>query len=208
MLSPDPGESRQMGKRNTAAVILAAGASSRMQSHKALLGFSPGVTFIEKIVSEYTSWGCTTIIVVVSEKTAATVKQILSGHAMVMVIVNDHIEFERLYSLKLGLANIKGADSCFFQNVDNPFVDSKILDTLFEERSDDACVTPIFEGRGGHPVLLNRKNMEFIRNYHLNDANLKLVMGELLCKKVGMPNNKVLININSPEEYERLFNLR
>ena len=197
-----------METKNTAAVILAAGISSRMQKPKALLGFSLEVTFIEKIVSEYANWGCTAISVVVGEKTASTVKQLLSGHKKVSVVVNDHPDSERFYSLKLGLENIKGADSCFFQNVDNPFVDSKILDALFEERSDDAYVTPIFEGRGGHPVLLNRKNINFIRNYHINDANLKLVLSGLAYKRVEMPNNKVLTNINTPEEYERLFNLR
>jgi molybdenum cofactor cytidylyltransferase len=176
-----------------------------METPKALLVFSPGVTFIEKIVSEYVNRGCTAVIVVVNEKTASTVQQILSVHKNVSLVVNDHLEFERFYSLKLGLENLKEADFCFFQNVDNPFIDSKILDALFEERSDDAFVAPVFEGKGGHPVLLNRKNMDFIRNYHINDANLKLVLSGLACKKVGMQDNKVLANINSPEEYKKIF---
>jgi len=47
--------------------------------------------------------------------------------------------------------------------------------------------------------------MDFIRNYHINDANLKFVLSGFACKKVVMPDNKVLTNINSPEEYESIF---
>jgi len=135
--------------KNTAAVILAADASSRMQSPKALLLFSPGITFIEKIVSEYANLGCTAIAVVVNENTASTVKQLLSLHEKVSVIVNDRPEFERFYSLKLGLENVREADFCFFQNVDNPFIDSMTLDLLFKERSDDAFIVPVCKGKGG-----------------------------------------------------------
>ena len=50
--------------------------------------------------------------------------------------------------------------------------------------------------------------MDFILNFQANDANLKFVMSSMDCKKVEMPNSKVLININCPEEYDRLFDLQ
>ena len=194
--------------KNTAAVILAAGISARMKTPKALLGFKPGVTFLEKIASVYFQWGCSEIIAVANEATAGLMKKILSLPAHASIIVNDHLEYERFYSLKLGLEKVKEAEFCFFQNVDNPFIDEDILNAIYNCRSGDAFVSPVFEGQGGHPVLLNRKNMDFIRNYHINDANLKLVLNGLTCKKVELSDNKVLININSPEEYERIFSKR
>jgi len=194
--------------KNTAAVILAAGISSRMKIPKAMLGFSPGVSFIEKIASVYFQWGCSEIITVANELTAGLMKKLLSLPPHVSIIVNDYLEYERFYSLKLGLEKVKEAEFCFFQNVDNPFIDEDVLNAIYNCRSGDVFVSPVFNGQGGHPVLLNRKNMDFIRNYYINDANLKLVLNGLACKKIDMPDNKVLININSPEEYERVFSKR
>lgn len=156
----------------------------------------------------YFKWGCSEIIVVVNQEIAASVKQLELMPPGVSLIINDHLELERFYSLKLGLEALKSSGYCFFQNADNPFIDHAVLNALYENKSDDAFVSPVFGGKGGHPVLLNRKNMDLIRNYPVNDGNLKSVMSTMDCKKVEMPDNKVLININSPEEYERFFDIR
>ena len=193
--------------KDTAAIILAAGMSKRMNSPKALLPFDARHTFIEKISSSYFDWGCSEIIVIVI-KTASLVRQLESMPALVTLIINEHPEFERFYSLKLGLSAVKRSEYCFFQNVDNPFIDDTILDLLYASRSPDTYVSPVFEEKGGHPILLNRENMDFILNFQANDANLKFVMSSMDCKKVEMPNSKVLININCPEEYDRLFDLQ
>ena len=196
-----------MNTQNTSAIILAAGRSQRMHKPKALLSFDARQTFIEKITGIYFQWGCSEIILVVNQEVAALVKQLELMPPGVSLIINEHLEWERFYSLKLGLEAVKSSGYCFFQNADNPFIDHEVLTALFENKSDDAFVSPVFGGKGGHPVLLNRKNMDLIRTYHVNDGNLKSVMSTMDCKKVEMPDSKVLININSPEEYERFFDI-
>ena len=137
--------------KDTAAIILAAGMSKRMNSPKALLPFDARHTFIEKISSSYFDWGCSEIIVIVNIKTASLVRQLESMPALVTLIINEHPEFERFYSLKLGLSAVKRSEYCFFQNVDNPFIDDTILDLLYASRSPDTYVSPVFEEKEAIP---------------------------------------------------------
>jgi molybdenum cofactor cytidylyltransferase len=198
----------RMKIHDSAVVILAAGMSERMHSPKALLPFDAHHTFIGKIIELYFHWGCDEIVAVVNVETAELIKKLNSIPPVVSIVVNEHMDYERFYSVKLGIESLKRSEFCFIQNVDNPFIDNDILNVLYENRSPAAFVSPVFQNKGGHPVLLNRKNMEFIRNYPVNSANLKGILNAMDCKMVEMQDDRVLININSPEEYEKLFDLR
>ncbi|MEI7499012.1 MAG: NTP transferase domain-containing protein [Bacteroidota bacterium] len=191
---------------DVAVVILSAGLSTRMHSSKAFLPFDAHSTFIGKIIELYFLWGCGKIVAVVNKEMDDIIRKSDSIPQVVSIVVNEHIDYGRFYSVKLGLTALNGSEFCFIQNVDNPFIDNNILNALYENRSPEAFVLPVFQKNGGHPVLLNRKNMEYIRNYPLNNVPLKVVLNAMECKKVEMHNAKALININSPEEYKRFFN--
>jgi molybdenum cofactor cytidylyltransferase len=195
-----------MKPREAGVVILAAGRSERMKELKAFLPYDENVRFIEKLLSTYSSWGCSEIVVVTNPEAHNQIKHLRMIPSNVTIVVNDHMEFERFYSVKLGLGAINLSSFCFIQNVDNPFIDSQILDLIYEHRSDEKYVSPVFKGKGGHPVLLNRENMNRICKWNVNSANFKEVLGTLECRNVEMPDDRVLININSPEEYKRFFN--
>jgi molybdenum cofactor cytidylyltransferase len=194
-----------METRKAGVVILAAGRSERMKELKAFLHYDENTRFIEKIISTYSAWGCREIVVVTSMESLERMKQTGIVPSEVTMVVNDHMEYERFYSVKLGLAAIHSSSFCFIQNVDNPFIDSQILDLIYEHRSHEKYVSPVFKGKGGHPVLLNRENMNRICKWIVNSANFKEVLGTLECRNVEMPDDRVLININSPEEYQRFF---
>ncbi|MBC8485146.1 MAG: NTP transferase domain-containing protein, partial [Bacteroidetes bacterium] len=152
----------QVKPEHVGTVILAAGNSKRMNSRKPFLHFDKDNTFIEKIISTYLKWGCQEIVIVINKdvKNQRDFFDLLPEK--VMYVLNEHPEFERFYSVKLGLATIRNASFCFIQNVDNPFINSAILDLLYEHRSDEKYVFPVFGNKGGHPVLLNRKNIDRI----------------------------------------------
>ncbi len=191
--------------RDAAVVILAAGRSSRMKELKAFLPFRDNVNFIEQIASTYYNWGCSQIVVVAGREAMLRLEQHAGIQSAATLVVNDHPEHERFYSVKLGVGAVQKASFCFIQNVDNPFIDSPILDVIYEQRSEDQYVSPVFDNKRGHPVLLNRKNMECIAVWSENSANFKEVLNTMQCRDVRMPDEKVLININSPEEYQRFF---
>ena len=210
-----------MKPEHVGVVILAAGRSERMKEFKALLPFDRKERFLERIISVYSGWGCKEIVVVTNqemlkeiesraglgEKKGGTAKVENKGRlpGLVTLVLNDHIEFGRFYSVKLGLSAIRESEFCFIQNVDNPFVAKTILDLIYRNRNAEAYISPVFNTRGGHPVLLNRNQVELIAGWPLDDANLKEMLNTMECIKVEMPDDRVLININSPEEYKRYF---
>jgi CTP:molybdopterin cytidylyltransferase MocA len=193
-----------MNPHETGVVILAAGISERMKTLKALLPFDEHNTFIGKIISTYHNWGCIEIVVVTNEKSVELFKRSVPEIRNVGLVINDHLEFERFYSVKLGLGAIHTSEYCFIQNIDNPFIDSQILDLIYEKRSNVKYVSPVFKNKGGHPVLLNRGNMIRICNWSENSTNFKNVLNTMECVNVEMPDDRVLININSPEEYNKI----
>jgi CTP:molybdopterin cytidylyltransferase MocA len=196
-----------MEPREAGAVILAAGRSERMKEMKAFLPFDDNNRFLEKILSTYSGWGCSEIVVVTNPEAIQRMKLAGMVPSAVTIVVNDHMEFERFFSVKLGLGAIRSSSFCFIQDVDNPCIDSPILDLLYQHRSDEKYVSPVFENKRGHPVLLNRENMNRICKWNVNSANFKEVLGTFECQNVEMPDDRVLININSPEEYKRYFNI-
>lgn len=194
-----------MKSKNAGVVILAAGRSTRMLSTKAFLPFNDQHTFLEKIVSTYLSWGCDEIVVVVNPETATKIDERISLPETVSLVVNEHLEFERFHSVKLGLKHIQKAAFCFIQNVDNPFITSEILDQLFQEKSDTYYVNPTFEDKGGHPILLPKKAMDQIITNAENHTNLREALGNIPVKRVEVSDPSILLNINEPKEYNRIF---
>jgi len=194
-----------MKPEHCGVVILAAGRSERMKEYKALLPFDAKETFIERIVSTFSTWGCGEIVLVTNPETQKEMEKLELIPREVKVVINHNLELERFYSVKLGLGAILNSRYCFIQNIDNPFVDSSVLDLLYQNRSEKAYVSPVFNHKKGHPVLLNRHGIRTISEWTDHAANLKEVLGIMECRTVEMPDDRVLININDPKEYQRYF---
>ena len=194
-----------MNPHEAGVVILAAGLSERMKELKAFLPYDENTRFIEKILSTYSDWGCSEIVVVTNPEALKQMKQTEMIPSAATIVVNDHMELERFYSVKLGLGAIRKSSFCFIQNVDNPLITPQILDLLYDHRSYEKYVSPVFKNKRGHPVLLNRENINHILNWPVNSANFRQVLSTMEVLKVEMPDDRVLININSPEDYQRFF---
>lgn len=191
-----------MGPKATGVVILAAGRSSRMQVLKALLPFNDS-NFLNSLLMTYLGWGCKEVVVVINEYLGQNYSIPGGLRERVRIVKNDHLEFERFYSVKLGLQNITKTDYCFVQNVDNPFITENILERIYQERNPDQWISPRFKNQGGHPVLLNRGVINSIVNYPENDANLKEILESLPCKKIEMTDDRILININEQSDFDK-----
>ncbi|OGU40420.1 MAG: hypothetical protein A2X61_03865 [Ignavibacteria bacterium GWB2_35_12] len=182
-------------------VILAAGESSRMKSPKPFLKYDTNRRFIDKIIDEYRDFGINHIVVVVNK---STIKE-LNLDNNTLVCVNEHLEYERFYSIKLGLEKIGKCDFCFIQNIDNPFVNKSVLNKLYENKSKNGGIIPVIQDKGGHPVLLGSEVISYIvRTKELN-LNFKEVINEFPGNRVEVADNSILININSLEEYQKYF---
>lgn len=193
--------------KSLGAVVLAAGKSHRMQSPKPFLKFSNKLSFIEKIIAEYLEFNCKAIVVVINNSNNQwdVCKLKYKSYNTINFVENTHLEYERFYSVQLALTNIVDVDYCFIQNADNPFIDNQILEMIYSKKTDAAYLVPVYKGRGGHPILLNRKAISVISNEAKKDANLKVILKSIKRINVEVNTNNILININKKSDYTRLF---
>lgn len=185
-----------------------------MNKHKALLDFSGTENFLQHIINVYCSAGVEQIIVVknagiplaetgltgISEKDD---EQDITG-CRTRIVENASPKKGRIYSLQLGLSALYGADYCYLQNIDNPFVTKELIADLYEHRMMAAYITPQCNNQGGHPVLMSRRVMNTIKNLATYDLALREVLNLFSRYKMQTEDENCLVNINSPEDYETL----
>ncbi len=192
---------------NCGVVILSAGKSNRMKYPKPWLKYDDKFTFLSKIVDTYVKFGCNSCIVVLNKSNSSS-----EWHANIRVlpnkvniVINDQLQHERYYSVRLGIKILQDPKHCFIHNVDNPFIDIDTLNKIYAERIASGYVSPTYDKTGGHPVLIGKKIISHILHSKENSMNFRDVLKPYLCKKLKMSNDIVLRNINTTEEYRHYF---
>ena len=188
------------------AIILSAGKSARMGVPKFSLQFDGKTTFLENLLNEYISYGCQEIVVVFNSEGLLLFNQLnLNLPNCVTIIVNKHPEWERFYSLKLATKALHEINPVFVSNIDNPFVNHILLDSLSEFSRCAEYIHPVYNGRGGHPFLLSEKVVADLTVEEKDQIHLKEFLGRYSKKSVSVDDDKILLNINTEEEYKRIF---
>jgi molybdenum cofactor cytidylyltransferase len=186
----------------TSCIILSAGSSERMGTHKALLTFDTEKTFIQKITETYLQAGIKQVFVVVNPELFKLIGEsspALSGQ--VKLVVNDKPELGRFYSLQTGVKLIPKGNYCFFQNIDNPFTSEEILKELILHKVKADVIIPTFQKKSGHPVLISPAVALEILHTPNPDSRIDLFLKHFKVKQTATPNSNILANINSPEDY-------
>ncbi len=144
-----------------AAIVLAAGESSRMGSPKAGLPYpepdGTETTFLDHLLHVFGASRAGPVVVVFGHDADALASRFELGGAR--GVINHDYRDGMLSSIQTALRSlennsISGALVC---PVDHPDVDPKIVDALierFEERR-SPIVIPVYQGRRGHPVLFS-----------------------------------------------------
>ena len=191
--------------KSTAVVILAAGLSSRMGIPKPFLEYNNRLLFIDKIIGEYNEFGCIPIIITISDNPLW--KDVIDRYQSfenINFVENHHLEYERFYSVKLGIANVGNVDYCFVQNTDNPFVNQDILSEIYNYKTNDGYIVPTCKGIGGHPILLSKNVMTGICMEN-NNSNLKNVLQGYERVECNVNDEIILVNINIEQDYLKYF---
>lgn len=192
-------------KKYCTVIILAGGNSSRMKFPKAYLMLE-GKTFVEKIADEYIAAGFEQIIMVLNTvfstgEWSGKFKNI-PGH--IHIIRNYFPDKGRLYSIQAGLVNETSAEFCFIQNIDNPFISSTVINTLWNNKSVESSVIPVFKGKGGHPVLIPSKIINTLKTSKPENSTLKDILDMFPRTYVETNEKDILLNINTPEDYNKI----
>ncbi|HAJ99973.1 MAG TPA: hypothetical protein DCM62_08105 [Bacteroidales bacterium] len=192
----------------TGAIILAAGLSKRMGHDKLNLPYGSNYNFLSKILAGFHAFGCSPVVVVVNPLSEARARSIAAGASGAnFVVVNDAPEMGRFRSLQLGLQATGSNHPVFIHNVDNPFVDAQLLQQMLQAASEGDFVVPVFGAKGGHPVLLNPIVAQQIVCCSEPSTALNSFLKSFRKVTVPVTDSRVLLNINTPEEYRDFLNL-
>nr|WP_321526115.1 NTP transferase domain-containing protein [uncultured Cohaesibacter sp.] len=139
-----------------AAVILAAGLSSRMGAFKPLLSFGDG-TVLSQVVRVAQQAGADPVHVVIGHKADQLRPHVERLGAV--AVVNPHFEDGMFSSIKVGIASLPGETSgCLLMPVDIPLVRPTTLRRVMAKvrRNGSVLVHPLFDGATGHPPFIGR----------------------------------------------------
>jgi len=199
-----------------AAVILAAGESSRMRRDKALLPWPPAAegqfakdSFLSAAIRSL-SLSTDFVIVVAGENEAALAPIVYASGAS--LVVNPAPDRGQFSSLQIGLQEVlsRGRDTAMITLVDRPPASAATVQTLreaFENTPQSIwAVVPEFSGKHGHPYVAGRDLIErFLREPVTSNARdvEHRYQDHIQYFPVDDPN--VTLNINTPEDYAALL---
>jgi molybdenum cofactor cytidylyltransferase len=147
------------GNRHVAAIVLAAGRSTRMGGPNKLLAEINGKRLV-RIVTEQALASKACDVIVVTGHQAELVEQALQG-LDVKFVRNADFAVGLASSVKAGIAVVaKDADGAVICLGDMPLIDAHLIDRLVEAFDPDRgnlIVVPVAEGRRGNPVLWSRR---------------------------------------------------
>ncbi len=147
------------GRRKVAAMILAAGQSTRMAPHNKLLVADPtGKQMIARVVDNVLSSQARPVLVVTGHR-GEDIRAALRGRPVTFIDAPDHAAGLSA-SLKSGIAALPAeAAGVLVCLGDMPLVTGHILDRILAAYDPDegrAIVLPVHQGRAGNPVLWDR----------------------------------------------------
>jgi molybdenum cofactor cytidylyltransferase len=156
---PQPRESQEEAGRRIAAIVLAAGRSTRMGGPNKLLADVGGRPLVRIAVEEALASRAQPVVVVTGHQ-REQVEAALKG---LPVILTHNPDFAQglSTSLKAGLAALPaGADGAIVCLGDMPQVDATLIDRLvaaFEPEKGALVVVPTIAGKRGNPVVWSRR---------------------------------------------------
>lgn len=138
------------------AIILAAGLSSRMVENKVLLPWRDGRPIVRHIAAKFVRV-CAGNVLVVTGRDAELVRAALADLDVRCIHNPEFATGEMLSSVKVGLRALPaGLAGCFIQPADMPCVPVDVIAQLLAAHQAGWNAAPRYDGRRGHPVLLDR----------------------------------------------------
>lgn len=186
------------------AIILAAGEARRMAHPKALIEHEGGRSFLQSLASTFGKAGCAALGVVGKDGEA-----VREQHPSLLLVDSPRWQDSPMASIQAGLSAAleEGADVVLLHPVDMPAVRASTLKSLLKAMGEsDEGLRPEFEGVPGFPVLLSRAVAE--RLVDSGAVQLDAALQAVKLRKVSVKDPGVLVNINTPETYERLFGMQ
>jgi molybdenum cofactor cytidylyltransferase len=191
-------------QQRAAAVVLAAGLSSRMGQSKALLPWDRR-TVIEAIVNRLMALRLSEIVVVTGHQ-GDEVAQVLAQYPVRIVHNPAYAEGEMLSSLQAGLKALpESISACLVVMGDQPALDGRIAGQILQVYAEGcgASVVPEYRGVRGHPVLIDRQFWPDLLALETGAPRDVLRRYPERVVRLDVDNDSILRDMDTPEQYRR-----
>jgi molybdenum cofactor cytidylyltransferase len=187
-----------------AAIVLAAGLSSRMGKFKLLLSWLDDKPIIAHILSNLIDLSLKHIVVVTGNR-AEEVQTALSDFDATFAHNPDYAEGEILSSLKIGLQHMPEIiDAVLVVPSDLPRVSASVFQAVMNAYDSDSIIVPNYAGKNGHPVMFPRlfwKEILALAPDKAPRAVLKAHPDKV--RKIAVDSDGILADIDTPDDYQR-----
>ena len=167
-----------------------------------------GRRMIEAALDNLHDSRCDEIIVVLGFA-VDEVRSLVEGKERVKVVINPQFAEGMSTSIQQGLKEISPrATGILIALADQPFIPPEVMNTLIEgfRAGNKGIVLPAYEGKRGHPVILDREKYEGELLALQGDVGGKEIVGkhpeDIL--EVEVASKGVLMDIDAPEDYQAI----
>jgi CTP:molybdopterin cytidylyltransferase MocA len=191
---------------SVAALVLAAGAGTRIGGPKALLALAD-TTFVERVVATARAAGLAPIVVVVGHAAQAVADAVPPGPD-VTIAHNPHPDEGQLSSLQVGLAALPPATDLVAWPVDHPRVSAATVRALVAAAAEHpgCAIVPSHHRRAGHPTLFPAVLVPALRALPLAGGARQLFAEQPQLRHfVDVDDAAVVEDIDTREDYARLI---
>ncbi|MDR0818784.1 MAG: nucleotidyltransferase family protein [Oscillospiraceae bacterium] len=184
---------------NCAAIILAAGYSSRMGTLKPLLELG-GVPALSRVIGAFRDSGVSDISVVTGYE-RERLAPLLRG---VTEVVNERFDEGMFTSVRAGVAACKG-DYALITPADCALLNRGIIGAVIDCSEGNKIVIPRYNGEEGHPVLISRELFSEILSYD-GSGGLRGLLERYASEivRVDVFDEGAVLDMDTPEDYEKL----
>ena len=195
-----------------AAIILAAGDSTRMGRPKALLPDPDGRPFVARLARTFVAAGVPQVIVVTGSLHAQIAAALAADDlpATPQLVNNPQPALGQVSSLWMGLdaAITLGVDGVLMTLVDIPLVRpstvQKVIDAWTMTRA--PIVRPAVGDRHGHPVLFDRSVFDALRHAPITEGARAVVHANAdRIVNVQVDDEGCLIDVDTPADYDAVI---
>jgi len=198
--------------RLAAAVVLAAGQSSRMGQLKQVLPWGPGRTVIGEVLQRLQRVAGLAEIVVVTgrerEQVEACVAQALPAAGLpVRTVFNSKFAVaEMARSVEAGLNRLPDSMQAALvvlgdQPQLSPLVSTALLERWRETRA--PVVAPFYQGQRGNPVVLDRAVWDLVRALPDSANPRQIFQAAGRVERLEVDDDSILRDLDTPEDYAR-----
>ena len=207
----------------TAAIILAAGSSSRFGKSKQLLDFQ-GIPFIKAVTLSAIDAGLSPIVVITGADSKAVREALHELTSEIYLVFNPNWQDGQSTSIRAGLNFLDSQDIRYSQNyqltkklkdpgsiifllADQPQMTPAVLRSLVEEHSLtlSPVIAPLVDGKRTNPVLFDKETFPDLKKLE-GDVGGRAIFSKYPPHYIEWNDRSLVLDVDNPSDYARLVN--